>query len=485
MDKPLAVEYVDRRKWFTYEVFEKLKYGKEETIQDCKEDSRRDQQSGDSHSHFDEEEKEEESESDNDHSISSIENSEVESKYDDHRACLNSLRDEIKELRNDIKICMEKIIVPLNAIANYIIKRQEPENEVLNVNNNVKPIIENQEIPQSEVVIHQIENDETMREKYPYEVFIEDKLPHLNPKLQVEYSNALNIAGNIEPLAFFLYKNPALNLKTKKSFASTWKEYYLEYRYFSLQMLKSLFIEKDYKQLESKETLIKKWKQWKRICTISFGVSKESFPVIEFASEKKTHKKVDYDSINEIIANAWKILTSKGNISDALLIHIMYALGLKTGEVRYLRFEDVHNKDRAIIQVYNPQKNKEKEVIISQELYDEIKQYENELINEKKYFKSIRSTADEVSISGHFMFGDWKESISRKFKSKFKGVLSEFNLRLKDIRRASIKHKGYKPLFVHSSDNSDNKESKINKRQSVNPREELKSESKARKSKNK
>ena len=70
MDKPLAVEYVDMTKWFTYEVFEKLKYGKEETIQDCKEDSRRDQQSGDSHSYFDEEEKEEESQSDNDQSIS-------------------------------------------------------------------------------------------------------------------------------------------------------------------------------------------------------------------------------------------------------------------------------------------------------------------------------------------------------------------------------------------------------------------------------
>ena len=72
------------------------------------------------------------------------------------------------------------------------------------------------------------------------------------------------------------------------------------------------------------------------------------------------------------------------------------------------------------------------------------------------------------------MFGDWKESISRKFTSKF-------SLRLKDIRSASIKHKGYKPLFAHSN----NKESKINKKQSVYPREELKSESKARKSKNK
>ena len=83
---------------------------------------------------------------------------------------------------------MEKIIVLLNVIANYIIKRQEPENEVLNVDNNIKPIIENHEIPQSEVVIHQIENYETIREKYPYEVFIEDKLPHPNSKLQQEYS---------------------------------------------------------------------------------------------------------------------------------------------------------------------------------------------------------------------------------------------------------------------------------------------------------
>ena len=79
----------------------------------------------------------EENQSDNNQFISSIKYSKAESKYDDHRACLNSLRNEIKELRNDIKICMEKIVVPLNAIANYIIKRQESENEVLNVDNNI------------------------------------------------------------------------------------------------------------------------------------------------------------------------------------------------------------------------------------------------------------------------------------------------------------------------------------------------------------
>ena len=57
-------------------------------------------------------------------------------------------------------------------------------------------------------------------------------------------------------------------------------------------MLKPLFIKKDSKQLESKETLIKKWKQWKGLCNISFGVSKEGFPVIEFTCEKRLTRKL-------------------------------------------------------------------------------------------------------------------------------------------------------------------------------------------------
>ena len=96
-----------------------------------------------------------------------------------------------------------KIIFLLNAIANYIIKRQEPENEVFNEYNSVNRTFENQKIPHSEVIIHQIENYEIIRDKCSYEVYIENKLLHLNSKLQVEYWNALNIAGNFEPLEFF------------------------------------------------------------------------------------------------------------------------------------------------------------------------------------------------------------------------------------------------------------------------------------------
>ena len=248
----------------------------------------------------------------------------------------------------------------------------------------------------------------------------------------------MDIAGNIAPLAYFLYMNSYLSPQTMKSFVVTWKEYYIEYREFNLEMLKSLFIEKGLKQLETKETLIKKWKQWKRIWYISFGISKDNFPIIEFSSNKKAQKLANSKSVDEIVEEVRNVLTSKGKTADALLIHLMYALGLRTGEVKYLRFEDVKNTTTATIKVYDIQKRKEKLVSISQELYNEIKQYEKQIKEMKKYFKSIRTTPDEASISGYFIFEECRETISRKFQSKFKAALKNFKLKLKDLRIASI-----------------------------------------------
>ena len=48
----------------------------------------------------------------------------------------------------------------------------------------------------------------------------------------------------------------------------------------------------------------------------------------------------------------------------------MYALGLRTGEVKYLRFEDAKNTTTATIKVYDIQNRKEKLMSISQELYN-------------------------------------------------------------------------------------------------------------------
>ena len=126
-----------------------------------------------------------------------------------------------------------------------------------------------------------------------------------------EYSKVLSLSENIEPLAYFLYMNLYLSLQTMKSFVVTWKEYYKEYREFNLEMLKSLFIEEDLKQLETKETLIKKRKQWKRVWYTSFGISKNNFPTIEFLSEKKALKLENSESGDKIIEDAWKFYFQK------------------------------------------------------------------------------------------------------------------------------------------------------------------------------
>ena len=72
-----------------------------------------------------------------------------------------------------------------------------------------------------------------------------------------------------------------------KSFLKIYKEYSKEYEEFDLKKLKSIYIEKDLMESESQETLSKKWRQWRQIWMISYGVSKDSFPQIKFSSEKK------------------------------------------------------------------------------------------------------------------------------------------------------------------------------------------------------
>ena len=46
---------------------------------------------------------------------------------------------------------------------------------------------ENKETPQSKVVIHQIEDLNSIRDKSPYEIFIKDKLPNVDKQSQKKY----------------------------------------------------------------------------------------------------------------------------------------------------------------------------------------------------------------------------------------------------------------------------------------------------------
>ena len=213
-------------------------------------------------------------------------------------------------------------------------------------------------------------------------------------------------------------------------------------------MLKPLYIEKDFKQSENKETLKKKWNQWRRICYISFGVPKDKFPKISFTSKIKDQKKVSLVIIKEYTQDARKTLSASGKIGDAFLIHLMYTLGLRTGEIRLLKFDDVNNQEHPTIKVYKTHEGKVKQIEISQALYDEIKNYENKLIMKEKYDKTIRKTTESEEVDGHFMYTDSESVIIKKIRKNFGGTLSKFNLRPKFIRELSLKEKNNGPKMI-------------------------------------
>ena len=79
-----------------------------------------------------------------------------------------------------------------------------------------------------------------------------------------------------------------------------------------MKKLKSIYIEKDLMESESQETLSKKWRQWRKIWMISYGVSKDSFPQIKFSSEKKVKEQERSVVDKGIIKDAWETLSKKG-----------------------------------------------------------------------------------------------------------------------------------------------------------------------------
>ena len=66
---------------------------------------------------------------------------------------------------------MEKIAVPLNIIANITVANQISKIDNAQLLNNVPGENNRQEINQSEVAEYEIDNYETVGEKYPYELF--------------------------------------------------------------------------------------------------------------------------------------------------------------------------------------------------------------------------------------------------------------------------------------------------------------------------
>ena len=226
MSKPLGLEYLGKHKWFTYEMFSHMKWEQSESVQNHCSDDKEDKLSWGNKSESNNIEKNEEHKSLLNESVLSNGSSETEPKIVNKQNEIAALRAEFIEFKNDFKTWMEKVIVPLNIIANCIMQNQGLQNNPLNHEELASDININENANQCNIVIHQIEDPNIFRKKYPYETFIVEELPELDSKLKKDYSNWLKLAYNIEPLAFFLYKNPQLDIKTMKSYVSTVREYY-------------------------------------------------------------------------------------------------------------------------------------------------------------------------------------------------------------------------------------------------------------------
>ena len=110
------------------------------------------------------------------------------------RSELKELIDEIKLLRKELAAFISKIANPLERIASkietihtspYFTQNDRKDHNIYKINE------DNQ---QSEVVFHQVEDYETIRELYPFEKFKRDELNNLGPISKKEYQRLFKLA---------------------------------------------------------------------------------------------------------------------------------------------------------------------------------------------------------------------------------------------------------------------------------------------------
>ena len=293
---------------------------------------------------------------------------------------------------------------------------------------------------QSDFIEHEIEDPELIRNPYPYESFVEKELSKLHPASRKLYEETLKLAKGHHSLAYYLYENKNLTEKTKKSFWHLYFEYMKRFSTFNLFDLKAMYVEKDITNEETISTLKRKWKQWKRLCTTTFGIQPKDFPKIKFSSVK-IGKEGDHAAFpKEVIEETCKRLYASGQIRSAIMVHLLFSLALRPGEVKFLKFEDI-NMENGIptIKVYRAKTNRTQSFSISQELLAELNEYKEYLISKNLFIESTRKSNKNLPFTGHFLFQGGKNAVYKEFSSKLNSNLRNNKaIRPKDLRISAI-----------------------------------------------
>ena len=151
-----------------------------------------------------------------------------------------------------------------------------------------------------------------------------------------------------------------------KSFLKTYKEYSKEYEEFDLKKLKSITTEKYLMESDSQQTLSKKWRQWRQIWMISYGVLRIHSHKLKFQAKRKWKSKKDQSRqgnnqrcMRKIIKK-WKACWIINDLSH-------FCIELTTRDVRLLKFEDIKMKISKLLLLYIDQR-----IIVDNKYYHKI-----------------------------------------------------------------------------------------------------------------
>ena len=82
----------------------------------------------------------------------------------------------------------------------------------------------------------------------------------------------------------------------------------------------------------------------------------DKFPKINFTSNTHNQKDIKFNKTKKIIESTFKIFKVQGKTRDSLLVQFIFTLGLKTLEIRLLRFEDESKHEMPKIKVSSKNK---------------------------------------------------------------------------------------------------------------------------------
>ena len=187
---------------------------------------------------------------------------------------------------------------------------------------------------------HPIPGERTpLRPRHPFEIFETDELPLLSGRRLSEYKDMKVLARGDRALAYFFHKHTKLSTSTKLQIGRIFRAYLKEMKSVSYENILIYMRRLDLGWNRSFNYLDKVLFSLRKLVTFSYNFH-GSFPEIKLTTKKKVKGNVSSITPNQIW-KAHRLLLTKKDFENALLLRLMFTFALMPYEVRMLKFEDV------------------------------------------------------------------------------------------------------------------------------------------------